>query len=301
MSAIIIAAPSQLPGAAGASTVDDLELPSMYAYSMRLARRFRDEHFAQVSASLAFTTLLSLVPLVTVVLIVASTFPLFATLVGQFDNFLVDNLLPGKTGTVVARYTLQFSEKARKLTVVGFGMLAVTSLLLLVSIERAFNHLWKVRKPRPFLQRLRLYAFVLVIGPLVAGAILASTTYAVTLSLGLFNEPLWVRRTVLKALAALLLCGFFAFLYYAVPNAKVCRRHALVGGAVAAAGVIGMQKLFEIYLTTIAVYTAVYGAFSALPILLVWLYACWAIVLVGALVVANFKPDGRRPPRSAAV
>lgn len=272
----------------------------MFAYFVRLWRRFGDEHFGQLAASLAFTTLLSLVPLVTVALIVASTFPPFGALVAHVDNFIVDNLLPGKTGGVVARYTLQFSEKARKLTFAGVAMLAATSLLLLASIERAFNHLWRVRKPRPLLQRARLYAVVLIIGPLAAGAVLATITYGVTLSLGLFDEPAWVRRMVFKGVAAVLLCTFFGFLYYAVPNAPVGRRHALFGGVVATAGVLMLQRLFEIYLAQFASYTAVYGAFSALPILLVWLYLCWAVVLVGALVVANFRPNGKPPKKGAA-
>lgn len=265
----------------------------MLVYGVRLARRFRDEQFGQLAASLAFTTLLSLVPLVTVVLIIASAFPLFGTLVAQVDNFLVDNLLPGKTGSVIAKHTFQFSEKARKLTVAGVSMLALTSLVLLASIERAFNHLWRVKKPRPIIQRAKLYAVALVASPLVAGAVLTTTTFAVTLSLGLLGEPNWVRQLALKWAAAVMMCGFFAFLYFAVPNATVRFRHALLGGAIATSGVLLLQRLFEIYLTKFAIYTAVYGAFSALPILLVWLYLCWVIVLVGALVVANFRPGTR--------
>lgn len=264
----------------------------MFAYGRRLVRRFGNEQFGQLAASLAFTTLLSLVPLVTVVLIVASTLPLFGTLVAQVDNFLVQNLLPGKAGGVIARYTLQFSEKAQRLTLAGVGLLAFSSFLLLGSIERAFNHLWQVRKPRPILQRIRLYAVVVAFGPLVGGAVVMTMTYAVTLSLGLVDEPAWVRRIVFKSTAAVLMCAFFAFLYYAVPNATVRVRHALFGGVIATAGILLLQRLFELYLIMSAAYTAIYGAFAALPILLIWLYLCWAVVLVGALVVANFKPGG---------
>ncbi len=265
----------------------------MLAYCARLVRRFRDEHFAQLSASLAFTTLLSLVPLVTVVVIVASALPVFGTLISHVDNFLVENLLPGKAGSVIARHTLQFAEKARKLTFVGVGALAVTSLLLLSSIERAFNHLWRVRRPRPFLQRVKVYFLVLVGGPLIAGAVLMAFAYALSLSLGLFDEPRWVRQFVIKGGAILLLCAFFSFLYCSVPNTVVRRRHAVIGGFVATLGIVVLQRSFEVYLTKFALFTAIYGAFSVLPILLVWLYLCWAIVLVGALIVANFAP-GRR-------
>ena len=264
----------------------------MFAYLARLVRRFREESFAQLAASLSFTTLLSIVPFVAVVLTVASLFPLFGNLVDQLDNFLVANLLPGKSGGVVAKYTYQFSQKATRLTFAGIAVLAVTSLFLMFSIERAFNHLWRVSKPRPIVQRFALYGAVMVVGPLVAGAVLATMSYAVSLSLGFFNEPAWVRQAIFKTLALIMLGGFFTFLYYAVPNAKVRLLHAFVGGGLATAGVAVMQRLFELYLAKFPTYTLIYGAFATLPIFLVWMYLCWTVVLIGALVVANFNPSG---------
>lgn len=266
----------------------------MFKYVGRLVHQFGDEHFGQLAASLAFTTLLSIVPLVTLALIVASASPLFGALVSNLDGFLVDNLLPGKTGGVVARYTLQFSEKASRLTVAGVVVLVLTSFLLLSSIERAFNHLWKVRKPRPIFQRIRFYAVLLVVGPLAAGAVMTALSYAVTSSIGLLGEGASVRYFVLKVLAAALLCTFFAFLYYALPNARVRPLHAFIGGGIATAGIMASQRLFEYYLSNFGTYTKIYGAFAALPIFLVWLYLCWVIVLVGAVVVANFRPGSSR-------
>jgi membrane protein len=264
----------------------------VFSYFGRLYDRFRQENFAQLAGSLAFTTLLSLVPFVAIVLTVASTLPAFATLVGYVDNFFVDNLMPGKTGGVVAKYMAGFSTKARKLTFVGAIMLLATSLLLLFSIEKAFNHLWRVKKPRPLLQRAGLYLVIVAGGPVVVGAVIASMTYAVTVSLGFFNEPLWVRQLSYKVLALTVLCGFFAFLYYAVPNTRVRPWHALIGGIVSTAGIAVIQKLFEIYVIKFPTYTVVYGAFAVLPIFLLWVYLCWVVVLVGALVVANFRASG---------
>jgi membrane protein len=266
----------------------------VFSYIARLIHRFREENFAQLAASLSFTTLLSIVPFVAVILTVASLFPLFGQLVGQLDNFLVANLLPGKAGGVVAKYTYQFSQKASRLTFAGIAVLAVTSVFLMFSIEKAFNHLWRVGKPRPFVQRFALYAAVMVVGPLVAGAILGTMSYAVSLSLGFFNEPVWLRQGIFKVLALIMLGGFFTFLYYAVPNARVRPGHALFGGVLAALGVAVMQRLFEIYLAKFPTYTLIYGAFATLPIFLVWLYLCWTVVLVGALVVANFSPGGHK-------
>lgn len=265
----------------------------MFAYLGRLISRFRQESFAQLAGSLAFTTLLSLVPFVAIALTIASTFPVFASVVGHVDNFLIENLMPDKTGGVVAKYMAGFSTKARKLTLIGLSMLVVTSLMLMFSIEKAFNHLWRIGRPRALHQRVGLYLALVVCGPVVGGAVIGSMTYAVTVSLGFFNEPLWVRQMLFKALALAVLCGFFAFLYFAVPNAKVRFRHALIGGIVATAGIALIQKLFELYVIKFPTYTVVYGAFAVLPIFLLWVYLCWVVVLFGALVVANFGGSAR--------
>lgn len=266
----------------------------MFSYFGRLIARFRQENFPQLAGSLAFTTLLSLVPFIAVALVVVSTFPAFGTVVGYVDNFLIENLMPGKTGGTVAKYMTGFSEKARKLTVAGIVVLLATSLLLMFSIEKAFNHLWRVTKPRPFARRIGLYLVVVVCGPIVAGAVIGSLTYAVTLSLGFFNEPLWVRKMLFKALALAVLCCAFAVLYFAVPNTRVRFRHAFLGGLIATAGIAAIQKLFELYVVKFPSYTVVYGAFAVLPIFLVWIYLCWVIVLAGALVVANFGANRAR-------
>ena len=261
----------------------------MFAYFSRLVTRFRQENFGQLAGSLAFTTLLSLVPFVAVAVAVASKFPIFNSVVGYVDNFLIDNLMPGKTGNVIAKYAAGFSQKAMKLSWIGLALLGMTSMMLMFSIEKAFNHLWRVSKPRPFHQRVGLYLAIVVLGPLVAGAVIGSMTFAVTTSLGFFNEPQWVREFLLKSLALLFMCAFFAFLYYAVPNAKVKPLPAVLGGVLATAGITAIQRLFELYVIKFPTYALVYGAFAALPIFLLWIYLCWVVVLVAALVVSNFK------------
>lgn len=264
----------------------------MFNYFSRLVSRFRQEHFGQLAGSLAFTTLLSLVPFVAVVIAIVSAFPIFGAVVGYVDNFLVENLMPGKTGSVIAKYATGFSQKAKKLSGVGLVMLGITSMMLMFSIEKAFNHLWRVNKPRPFHQRVGLYLTVVIVGPVAAGAVIGSMTYAVTTSFGFFNEPEWVRQFLLKGLALIFMCIFFAFLYYAVPNAKVRPLPALIGGVLATVGIEAIQRLFELYVIKLPTYAVVYGAFAALPIFLLWIYLCWVIVLVAALVVANFRSGG---------
>jgi membrane protein len=246
----------------------------------------------QTSAALAFTTLLSLVPLVAVVLEVADRVPYFDLLLSRLQQLLRDMLLPSSAAGAIAGGIGRYSHQAQHLTIVGLLFLGLTAFMLLHTIERAFNHLWRV-EPRPLAARLGLYVFVMAVWPFILGAIALTISLAVTASLGIGEWPGWSRLLLSKGASALLLCLFFAFLYYAVPNARVARRAALAGGAFAALAVVAMQKLFELYLGASDVYKSIYGALAALPIFLVWLQLSWAIVLFGGLLAARLNRSGR--------
>ncbi len=247
----------------------------------------------QTSAALAFTTLMALVPLVTVVLAVAGVIPYFDLLTKRLDLLVQETLLPSGTAGVIAGSIGRFSHKAQQLTVAGLAVLSVTAFLLMNTIERTFNHLWRV-KPRPILARLRLYAFVMAVWPFILGAIALAISFAVTTSLGLFDESVWIRRFLLKAVSMGLLGLFFSFLYYAVPNADVSRRAALAGGIFAMFAFSAMQKIFELYLASSAMLKSIYGAFAAFPVFLVWLHLSWAVVLIGGLISATLTHPKKR-------
>lgn len=256
-------------------------------------QRFQRENMMQTSAALAFTTLLAIVPLVAVVLSVAGTIPYLDPLIKRVDLLIQEGLLPTGTAGTISGIVGRFSHKAQKLTWVGLGFLSVTAFLLLHTIERAFNHVWQA-KPRPVLVRIRLYAFVMAVWPFILGALAAAVSFAVSASLGYFDEPLWIRRWLVKLASMLLLGFFFSFLYYAVPNAGVPRRAALIGGAFASVAFTLMQKAFELYLGNFAMLKSIYGAFSVFPIFLAWLHFSWAVILFGGLIVATATHPGRR-------
>ena len=253
---------------------------------LSILRRFRSEHMMQTSSALAFTTLLALVPLVTLVLSVADVVPYLNQLIKRLDFLIQENLLPRGAASTISGSIGRFSHRAQQLTAAGIALLSITAFALMLTIERAFNHLWQVN-PRPLLARLRLYIFAIAVWPFVLAAIAAVISFTVSSSLGFFDEPAWFRKLVLKAVSVVMLWLFFSFLYFAVPNVSVPRRNALLGGAFAALAFAGMQKMFEIYLSSSAVLTSVYCAFSAVPVFLVWLHMSWAVVLVGGLIAAT--------------
>lgn len=264
-------------------------------------RKFAEVRVMQTAGSLTYTTLLSLVPMVTVVLTVMRQFSPFMKLGEGMRGFLLQNLLPEKAGKVVATYALQFSEKASSLTVVGAVFLVVTAIMLFATIDRTINSIWVVRKPRPWYVRIPVYWLMLTLGPVIFAAGIAATS-------DLMNTTL-VRETGLvggladRAATALLLSALFIFLFHVVPNSSLKLIHAVAGGLVAGIGVVLVQRLFGFYLAKLPNFTLIYGTFSVLPIFLIWVYLSWLVILLGATVAAvlpEFMARRRLLPASRA-
>ena len=237
-------------------------------------------------ASLTFTTLLSLVPLVTIVLAVISAFPVFGDFILALKNFVLANLVPGSAQKVISIYMLQFTEKASRLTLLGIVMIAVTALMMMLTIDNAFNTIWRIKKQRKLFQRLLTYWAVLTIGPILIGGSLSLTSYLVSLSFHLVDQTSSIGILVLKAIPILLTVFACALLYTTVPNRVVLFRHGLVGGLIAGVTFEIMKKIFAVYITHVPTYTLVYGAFATFPIFLLWIYFSWLVVLAGAVITA---------------
>lgn len=249
--------------------------------------RFQEDRGPQMAASLTYTTLLSLVPIITIALTVFSAFPVFSELMTQLKVFLLTTLVPQSAGKVITVYMQQFSEKAARLTMVGIAFLGVTAFMLLHTIELAFNTIWRVRKPRPILQRLMISWALLTMGPLLVGASLTLTSYLVGLSFGWATHLPAVEVTVLKAVQVVLAVSAFSMLYLLVPYRYVPFSHAVAGGVLAGALFEAMKLGFAFYVTQFPTYKLVYGAFAAVPIFLLWIYLSWLVVLAGAEVTAT--------------
>ena len=252
----------------------------------RVFHRFTQENFDQLSASLAFTTLLSIVPLVAVVLGAMSAMPSFLTTIDQLEE-MMRGMLPERSAGMIVEYVLDFSQKALKVTVVGLCALVVTAFALLHTVEKAFNKVWRATKKRSWWRRIGLYAALILLWPLAVAYVVAAVSFAVSLSSGLVIEQLWLHQLLSKATGVFVAAVFFGGLYFAVPNVRVRFSDALLGGGFAALGFLLMQRGFELYLSYFPSVTLVYGTFATVPIFLLWLYLSWAMILLGALVVVG--------------
>ncbi|MGH8769425.1 MAG: YihY family inner membrane protein [Burkholderiales bacterium] len=249
-------------------------------------RRFKEERCFQLCGSLTFTTLLALVPLITIMLTVMTAFPVFDDIVKTLRSFVVTNLVPEASSKLITVYMQQFADNAARLTALGIVLLGVTSIMLMLTIDRAFNTIWRVKRPRPLIQRVLIYWSVLTIGPLLIGGSLSLTSWLLTQSMGLGKQAPELTIAVLRLVPLMLTSVAFGFLYRTVPNRQVTVPDAAVGGIIAAFAFEVMKFGFGHFVAQIASYKLVYGTFASLPIFLMWIYLSWVVVVFAAVITA---------------
>jgi membrane protein len=253
---------------------------------LTLHERFREDRLGLTAGSLTFTTTIALVPFITVALAVFTAFPMFAKLQDVLQKWLIASLIPDNIARQLLGYLTQFAGKASNLGVAGVLVLLITALASILTIDRTLNNIWRVRRARPLAQRVMIYWAAITLGPLLLGASLTMTSYVISASRGLVGVMPGGVRLLLDTLEFFMVAGGVALTYRYVPNTQVKWGHAWVGGIFVSAGIEVAKKLLAIYLSSVSSYSAVYGAFATVPILLVWIYVAWVIVLLGAVIAA---------------
>ena len=249
-------------------------------------RRFCRDRCLATAGALSYTSLLAIVPLLAVFLAILKIFPFFAELQEDAERHITGVLLPTQSDAAIAGLH-DFIDKASNLTGIGIVGLAVTAILLLNTITVAFARIWRATTLRPIVVRLLAYWAILTMGPLLFGLAMwmSGEIYAAgTVYGGGFFA--WAARWLAPVVPLLLEAVAFALLYLVVPSRHVRRRDAFTGGLAAALLFEVLKRGFALYLIYFPSYEVIYGALSAVPIFLVWMYASWAVTLFGAEVAA---------------
>jgi len=249
-------------------------------------RRARDVRLAQVAGSLTFTSTLSIVPLLAVALSVFAVFPLFAEYRAAIEKTLLREMLPPQLSASILRYLQEFTANAAGLTAWGLLFLGVTALLMIHTVDRVLNDIWKVQARRSVVARILVYWTLLTLGPLAIGASLSATSYVLALSGAPLSRASGLMRAVLDLLPFVIGGAALAALYVLVPNRRVDWHDALIGGFVASALGELASYGFGLYIRT-GTLAGIYGAFSAVPLFLLWVYLSWYAVLFGAAIAAT--------------
>lgn len=253
-----------------------------------LLRRVKKEQLQVVAGYLSYVSLMSLVPLMVVALSIATAFPIFAEIHTSVEQFVYDNFVP-TASDVVQQYLSSFVNNASKMSAVALSFLFVAALLLISAIDKTFNNIWQVTKKRRVITSFSMYWMILTLGPLLVGASIAITSYIVSLvSLGI-HDSFGITSLFFRLLPLLSSLAAFVLLYMLVPNTRVPFKYALSGALIAAIFFEFAKKIFAIYLTAFPSYQAIYGALAIVPILFLWVYLSWIIVLTGALITVSLQ------------
>jgi membrane protein len=255
-----------------------------------LRMRFREDRLGLSAGSLTFTTLIALVPLATVMLALFTAFPMFGSFQRALETYFLKSLVPDGIARPVLLTLTQFASKASRVGSLGLLLLLATALSMVLTIDRTLNGIWRVRRPRPIAQRILVYWAALTLGPLAIGVSLSVTSYALSASRGLVGAMPGGMNLVVDVLQFGLLAMAMAGLFHYVPNTFVRWSHAWAGGLFVALAFELAKSVLAWYVSAIAGFSAVYGTFATLPILLLWIYLGWVIVLLGA-VIAAYAPS----------
>lgn len=247
-----------------------------------LTRHFFEDNCQQKAASLTYTTMLSIVPVLTVLLMILSSVPALASVRAQIYEVIYSNLLP-QSSMQVSEYINDFAEKSSNLTIIGAMVLFFTTIMTLTTIERAFNQIWRVESRSGGIKSLLRYWTIVTLGPMVLGtAFIASSTVQ---SLSFLNRQIagygidwgfWVQVVSVSITMA----GFIG-MYWFIPKARVPAKNAAIAGVFVTIIFELMKHLFGTVMANFTSYEAIYGAFAALPIFLLWIYLSWNLILLG--------------------
>ena len=250
-----------------------------YVFQQFFARRS-----PQSASSLAYTTLLSLVPLIAVMFSFFGNLPVFKDLSEVIQEFVFNNFVPS-FGQTIRDYLINFSIKASHLTTTGSILLVIIALMLMSTINSALDNIWHITKQRRMIARFLVYWAILTLGPILIGIGLYSTSYLFALPLiESVDSAVMIKSRLLALMPFFTTSIAFTLLYILVPNTHVNRRHAITGGVSAAILFELAKYAFGLYVRAVPTYQVIYGAMAVIPMFLIWIYVSWLIVLLGAQI-----------------
>ena len=258
----------------------------IHGYLVYLLGRFHEDRILYYSGYLSYVTLLSMVPLLAVVFSFFSIFPVFEKLKEEVEKFVFRNFVPA-LGDVVQDQILSFVENATRMTPLGLLVLLIVAVLLLSSIDHTLNQIWHVRKNRGLIVSYSIYLVVLITSPFLLGTSLAATSYLVSLSGIEEGAALFLIKLLLSSFPFLGSFLFFLLLYIIVPHTKVHFWSAVSGALIATLLFEISKSAFALYFIHFPVYQVIYGALAVIPLLFIWVFISWVVVLVGAQIAAS--------------
>lgn len=258
-------------------------------FSVEAAKHFVKNDCSNRAQILTFSTLLSLVPLSAVFFGILIYFPVFSQFSQGIENFIFTHFLPA-TSDILQNYFKSFVHNALRLAGINLVFLLAISIKMIFTMEEFFNAIWQVKKKRPFILAVILYASTLVFFPLLVGMSLLLLSYIGSFSFfSSAADLIWLKKIILTIIPFILILGMFFLFYIVLPYAKV-KLNAAFYGALFAAFLFEMLRIvFGWCIRNFTSYEILYGTLSLVPVFIIWIYCVWLIILLGA-VFASVLP-----------
>lgn len=247
--------------------------------------QFQNRSLSQKASQLTLSSLLAAVPIISIILGILSFTPALESIQAQLFDLLEQHLAPGSSD-IVLPYLLMFSEQAKSLPIAGLIALFVTALLLLNSFEGSVQDIWEIKKVRKLRERLLTYWAILTLGPILFAASISLYGTLITIQIQNIDSSVWVNG--LLELGSMILYFLMLFtLNFLTPNSDVSPKLAAASALLGSIGLYVLNIVFGTFAQFFTSYQVVYGAFAAIPILIIWLHTSWLIVLASICLCAS--------------
>ncbi|VTX91977.1 YhjD/YihY/BrkB family envelope integrity protein [Acinetobacter ursingii] len=256
-----------------------------FQFILFVLRRFESDRCREHAGALTYTTLFAVVPMLTVFLVIISSIKALEPARQQLQQLIYSNFLP-KSTIAFDRILNSFTEKSSNLTVIGVLFLFVTTVMMLSTIETAFNRIWRVRETRGGIVGFMRYWTIISLGPILLGSafVISSAVASMNILSNNFAGYELNGAFVLWLISfGLTIIGFF-FLYWTIPNRTIPIYSAIIAACFSATLFELLKNIFSFAMSNFTSYELVYGAFAAIPIFLLWIFLSWNIVLLGVEV-----------------
>lgn len=256
-------------------------LKHAWALLRNVLHRCKQDRITVSAGHLAYVSLLSLVPFIVVFFSILSAFPAFSEVRAQLEQYVFSNFIP-TSSDVLQKHMTNFVENASKMGAVSILFLVVVALALISNVDRTLNHIWQTKSERPRIYTFSIYWMVLTLAPLLIGVSVLVSSYLVGLADYAEEYTPGISDILLKIVPFVTSVIAFFILYIVVPNKRISPKHALSGAVLAASLFELSKKLFALYIENFPSYQVIYGAIAVVPILFVWVYLSWIVVLFSA-------------------
>ena len=253
-------------------------------------KRFIKHQGFDAAAVLSFSTFLALVPTLSLALSIFSLSPYFHSLKTDFELFLFFHLLP-ENYQIVERYLHQFVTQANQLTSISAIFLLISAIFLFYEIDKKINSIWQKEFNRPWFKGFAFYSFVLFLAPLLLSISLVLSSYLTLLKpyMDWFTTGNQSGVFINHTASFLVISLTFSIFYLVIPTAKVRYKDAFKAAVITAFLLEILKLLVSVYIKVFPAYKVIYGAFSVLPLFMLWIFALWSVILLGACFCCCFS------------